>query len=178
MRVPCTVSLAILLCAASASQGHAQFVSPSAVRAADGTTRPASLSDTVPAQPRELRRPGINRVNTVFGGVLGGVGGTLLGLAIARQTSKGCHGELCGLGEALLSATLGETIGLAVGAHLGSGATGSEKVLQTTLSSLGILIGGVFAGAGLSGLNGGLGEIMLPLTPVLQLAAAVLIESR
>ena len=178
MRVPCSVSLAVVLSAACAVPGHAQFVSPSAVVAVQGVALPAWRRDTVPDRQRELPKRSINRVNTVLGGALGGVGGTLLGLAIARQTSQGCHDDYCGLGPALLGAALGETIGIAVGAHVGSGATGSEKVVQTTLASLGILIGGAFAGAGLASLHGGFGEIMLPLTPVLQLAAAVLIESR
>ena len=177
MRVPWSVSLAVVLSAACAVPGHAQFVSPSAVVAVQGVAIPALRRDAVPDQQRELPKRSINLVNTVLGGALGGGGGTLLGVAISGQMSQGCHGELCGLGPLLLGATLGETIGIAVGAHVGSSATGSEMVVQTTLASLGILIGGAFAGAGLAGLHGGFGEIMLPLTPVLQLAAAVLIES-
>ena len=176
MRAPCTFPLVVLLSVACASRGHAQYVSPSAVQAVHTDAMPSHL-DTMETRRPEVPKRSINRVNTVFGGAVGGVGGTLLGLAIARQTSQGCHGELCGLGDALIGFTLGETIGVAVGAHLASGATGSGKVLQTTLASLGILVGGAFAGAGLSSLNSGLGEIMLPLTPVLQLAAAVWIES-
>lgn len=166
---------AALLSALCVSTSQAQSFAPVALRALDNRPPALAAFDTVAHEVQQAPTRRARQVRTVVGGAFGAVTGTLIGIAIADHTSKGCRGELCGLGDYLLGVTLGETIGLAVGSHLGSGATGSERIVLTTLSSLGILVGGVAAGAGLAQL--GVGVVMIPLTPALQLAAAAFIES-
>jgi hypothetical protein len=175
MNILHAVAIAALLSASCVSTSSAQHVSPSGARAVDGGTPLPSFLDTIPGVRHDAAEQLPKRAQTLVGGAVGGVGGALLGMAIARQTSKGCSGDFCSIGASFLGFALGESIGLAVGAHLGSGSSGSEKIVATTLSSLGILAGSTFAAVGLS--RAGMGGIMIPLTPALQLGAALLIES-
>ncbi len=168
-----------LLVSLAALPARAQYLSPVAMRASDV---PASLSrttsranpsvaasrDTFPALPES------HPVRTIVGGIAGGVAGTFLGLGIGAGMAKGCHGELCEIGPALLGIAIGESVGLSLGAHLGSGSTRHEHILLTSLTSAGILVAGAFMGAGM----GQGGAIMVPLTPALQLAVALAIEGR
>jgi hypothetical protein len=155
---------------------RAQYLAPVAVRplAAPSTVRPGSDAvasrDTLAAAGRE-----ISPVGTIIGGAVGGVAGALLGVAIAAQASRGCQGEFCGLGEGIIGFGLGESIGLAVGAHIGSRSPRHENIFLTSLSSVGILVGGVLGAVALDRAGGA--GIMIPLTPALQLAAALAIES-
>jgi hypothetical protein len=116
-------------------------------------------------------RPEINAVGGIIGGLVGGAGGALAGTMIGAQSAAGCHGELCQLGPALLGFGLGESIGVAVGAHLG--ARGRGNVAMTAISSVGILVGGlVVAGAAPRGTP----AIALALIPAAQLAMALAME--
>jgi hypothetical protein len=130
-----------------------------------------AVADTVPEPIRETSTMG-----TIVGGVIGGAAGTVLGAMIGASANNGCQGDLCGLEGALLGVLIGEPLGLGIGAHLGSRSRRHEHIAMTSLASVGILVGGVLAGVGLS--NAGVGGIMVPLTPVLQLATAVAIEGR
>ena len=114
-------------------------------------------------------RAGINAVGGVIGGLLGGVGGALAGTMIAVQSSSGCKAEYCQLGPALLGFGLGESIGLAVGTHLG--ARGRGDVALSALTSMGIMVGGVLVSVAV-----GEGRMALPLIPLAQLAAALSME--
>ena len=166
---------AALLSAFCVSTSFAQSYAPVALRAFDNKAPALAQFDTTAHEVQQVSATRMRQVRTVVGGAVGGVAGTLMGIAIAGQTSRGCHGEFCGIGDFLLGVALGESIGLAVGSHLASGATGPERLMLTTLSSVAILAGGVAAGAGLA--QAGAGGVMIPLTPALQLAAAAFIES-
>jgi hypothetical protein len=127
----------------------------------------AAPRDTLPAR-RELSRTG-----AMIGGIGGAVVGAFAGVAIGAGSAEGCHGEDCGLVQAVLGFALGESLGLAVGTHLGSRSTEHSNIILTTLTSTAILVGGTFIGAGMQQA----GVVMVPLTPVMQLAAAWAIES-
>lgn len=86
------------------------------------------------------------------------------------ELARGCHEDLCGPVQAAFAGLVGESLGLAIGAHLGSGSTSGDRLILSSLTSVGIMTGGVLAS--LAG-----GVVVLPLTPVLQLAAAYAIES-
>ena len=118
----------------------------------------------------------ISPLGTIVGGTVGGVVGVFLGAFVAEGISKGCQGEDCGLLNAILGVGIGEALGVGIGAHVGSGSHELDRLLLTSLTSVGILVGGTVVGAGLS--HAGVGAIMIPLTPALQLAAALAIESR
>lgn len=124
--------------------------------------------DTLPT-PRALSRTG-----AMIGGIGGAVAGALLGTAIGAGTAQGCHGEFCGLAEAALGFAMGESLGLAVGTHLGSGSREHGNIVLTTLTSAVILVGGTMLGAS----AGRAGVIMVPLTPALQLMSVWAIENR
>jgi Na+/H+ antiporter NhaA len=116
-------------------------------------------------------------VQTALGGFAGGAVGTVLGMAIGAAVSQGCHGEFCELPGIVLGMSLGESIGLATGANIASRSHRPERIVLTSLASVGILAGGAFASKSLSRRNVNAGAIMTPIIPALQLAAAVAIES-
>lgn len=167
-----------LLVSLATPPARAQYLSPVAMRASDvttalATTQPANASatalrDTLPPLPES------HPVRTIVGGIAGGVAGTFLGLGIGAGLAQGCHGEFCGFAPVLLGIAIGESVGLSVGAHLGSGSTRHENIFLTSLTSVGILVAGTFLGAGI----GQSGAIMVPVTPALQIAAALAIERR
>lgn len=171
------LTLMLLPCVARPSE--AQRLAPVAVRALDvaplnvaeqpgATFSAASPADTLP-EPRRAISP----VGTIIGGVAGGVVGAFVGLALGARSAEGCHGEECGLLNAILGFALGESLGVGVGAHLGSRSTRHENVILTTLTSTAILVGGTFLGAAMQQA----GAVMVPLTPAMQLTAAWAIES-
>jgi hypothetical protein len=159
----------------------AQRLGPVALRASDAAAPVivearagasfASASGTVPDPVRET-----SVVGTVIGGVVGGAVGTFLGAMVGTSASNGCQGDLCGLEGAMLGVLIGEPLGLGIGAHLGSRSQRHENIAMTSLTSVGILAGGVLTGIGLGHL-GGAGAVMVPLTPILQLVTAVAIET-
>jgi hypothetical protein len=117
---------------------------------------------------------------------VGGVAGLVVGYAIgypliyqpdrAADLKKGC--EDCGLGGALGAAALmalGETVGIAVGAHLGNARRGSlEADLWTSLGAL--ALGAVVAG-GVSAAGGEPPAVLVaPTVPIVQIAAVVTVE--
>ena len=169
-----TTSLGLLL---AALPGEAQQLAPLAVRAsgvalidrnATSAVAVATARDTLPTPRRE-----ISPVRTILGGVTGGVVGTFVGLLAGGAASQGCHGDMCQFGPILLGAAIGESIGLAAGAHVGSRSSNHGHVLTSAVASAGIAVAGTFVGAGLASVSG----LMVPLTPALQLAAALAIES-
>jgi hypothetical protein len=174
MRVPIVITSA-LFSSLAAVPSRAQYLAPVAARplAVVSTVRPGS--DNAPSRDTlaGVRRE-ISPVGTIIGGVMGGVAGAVVGVAIASRTTMNCHGEFCGFGEALLGFGLGESIGLAVGAHVGSRSPRHENIFLTSLSSVGILVGGVLGAVALDHAGGA--GIMIPVTPALQLAAALAIE--
>lgn len=127
--------------------------------------------DTLLSPPRTM-----NPVGAAVGGVLGGVLGTFAGAYVGGLTAAGCQGEDCGLLGVILGAGIGESIGVGLGTHVGSGSQRHENIVLTSLTSASILVGGVAAGIGMGKL--GVGGIMIPLTPAVQLAVAMAIESR
>lgn len=158
---------------------EAQRIAPVAARGTDASMMSAvpervsplvARRDTEPEPRREIRP-----VGTLLGGTLGGVVGTFVGMYAGAMSAQGCHGEECGLMSALLGAAVGESIGVGLGAHVGSGSRHHENIVLTSLTSAGILVGGLAAGVGLGQM--GVGEIMIPVIPALQLAAALAIES-
>jgi hypothetical protein len=176
MRVPILAMSAALLVPLAAAPSAAQYATPVAVRRLEA---PATMHvsgtlaapvDTLPQSCRE-----ISAVGTIVGGAVGGAVGALVGIGIASRTNRSCTGEFCGLGEGLVGFGLGESIGLAVGAHLGSRSPRAENVVFSSVASVGILVGGVLAAVALERVDGGV--IMIPLTPAFQLAAALAIES-
>lgn len=173
MRIPMVAMSALVLLPLVAVPSEAQYLAPSAVRpltaaAAEGSAVGAVASrDTLPDARRQISEAG-----TLIGGLVGGAAGAFIGLAIASRTHMDCHVDYCGLAEGFVGLTLGESIGLAVGAHVGSRSTRRANIFMTSLASTVIMAGG--AGAALMLGEGGV--IMLPMTPALQLAAALMIE--
>ena len=116
-------------------------------------------------------RSEINVVGGIVGGLLGAAGGAFVGTMVGASSASGCRGEYCAWGPALLGFGLGESIGLALGAHLG--ARGRGNVAMTAISSVGILVGGlVVAGAVPRGTPG----VAITLIPAAQLAMALAME--
>ena len=174
MRASDVIALVGLLITLAALPAGAQQLAPAAVRAADNTTSVGASSfsaDTtaLSGNSAPAHEP-IHTTGTVVGGLIGGGGGLVVGVLVGAQLARGCHGELCGLSEAAFGGLVGESLGLAIGAHLGSGSTSGDRLILSSLTSVGIVTGGVLAS--LAG-----GVVVLPLTPVLQLAAAYAIES-
>jgi hypothetical protein len=171
-------SLVFLL---AALPSEAQQLAPLAVRAwgaapMDGSTTSVVAFATVrDALPTAGRR--ISPVGTIVGGVAGGVVGTLAGILAGSSMSEGCRGETCQLVPVVLGAVIGESVGLATGAHIGSRSSSHGHIVASAFASAGIVIAGAFVGAGLSGVAGPLGMVMVPVTPALQLATALAIES-
>lgn len=164
----------------------AQRVAPVALRVSDVAPLviAAPVSTPFPGAPVGMARdtvpepiPKTSAVGTVVGGVIGGVAGTFLGALIGAGATHGCSGELCGLEGALVGALIGEPLGLGIGSHLGSRSRRHENVALTSLTSLAILAGGVAAGVPLGRFDSHVGGMMIPLTPMLQLATAVMIET-
>lgn len=148
-----------------------------AQRARDARLAPVAVGWAPPEAGDTTRVPlpagsyEINVGDGIVGGLLGGaVGGVAgYGAAILIVRSKRCSGndEFCGLGDALLSIVVGESIGLAVGAHYGSRGRGS--LVGASLASAGVGV----AGSVLAVLSGG---PALVLVPVAQLATVLLLE--
>jgi hypothetical protein len=181
MTVP-RLLLSTLLVPLLAMPSGAQRIAPAGLRLSDGapaavTAPPAAVfaapRDTEPAPVR-----GASVTRTVIGGVVGGVIGTFVGALAGSGANSGCQGDLCGLEGALIGVLIGEPLGLAIGANAGSGTMRPERILLTSLASVGILVGGVAAGVGMSRIGGPAGAIMIPAIPVLQLVTAVAIEAR
>ncbi len=168
--------LSLMLLPLAALPSEAQQIAPVALRVTD-----ASIMEAMPEPVRPLvarrdtepdSRPTFSQLGGVVGGVLGGVVGTVAGAYVGGLSAAGCHGEFCGLGRVILGAGIGESIGLGLGAHIGSRSQRHENIMLTSLTSTAILVGGTALGLAMS--DGG--AIMLPLTPALQLAAALAIE--
>jgi hypothetical protein len=169
---------------------EAQRVAPVALRASDApplvVAAPAAAPTSAPflGAPVAIARdtvpepvPEISTVGTVVGGVIGGVAGTFLGAVIGAGATSGCQGDLCGLEGALLGVLVGEPLGLGIGSHIGSRSRTHGNIALTSLTSVAILVGGVIAGVGMGHAAGPAGMFMIPLTPALQLATAVAIET-
>jgi hypothetical protein len=174
MRVPTVAITALLSLQLVAVPGRAQYLAPVAVRPLAAAAITRQDVDAVPRRDTltDARRE-ISEAGTLVGGAAGGVAGALIGLAIASRTHMDCHVDYCGLAEGALGLGLGESIGLALGAHLGSRSTHSAHIVTTALSSVVIAAGGTFAALML----GEGGVIMVPFTPALQLAVALVVES-
>ncbi|MEP6620372.1 MAG: hypothetical protein ABJE47_13695 [bacterium] len=165
------VGLAIMLTTGPAG---AQYRVPSILRPANSvglrTTLPTD-GDAAPATARTVQsEESINGTGLVVAGLVGGAGGLLAGAAVGREIAAGCHGEFCGLGPLILGGLIGESFGLALGAHLGSGSTRGDRLALSTLAAAGIMTGTVLASLG-----GGV--VILPLAPLLQLASVYAIET-
>jgi hypothetical protein len=158
--------------------GRAQQLAPSALRASDvALTEHGAMPFVAAARARDTlptRRREISPVGTVLGGIAGGVAGTFVGLLAGSSLSEGCQGEMCQFGPVILGGVIGESVGLALGAHLGSRSTNHGHVLGTALTSAGIAVVGAVMGAGI----GRAGMMLVPLTPAFQLAAALAIEAQ
>jgi hypothetical protein len=116
-------------------------------------------------------RSEINAVGGIVGGLIGAAGGAFVGAMVGASSASGCHGEYCAWGPALIGFGLGESIGLAIGTHLG--ASGRGNVAGTAISSFGILVGGlVVAGAAPRGTP----AVAIALIPAAQLAVALAME--
>ena len=126
----------------------------------------AAARDTLPSPPE------LSLAGTVLGGIGGAVVGAVVGLGIGAEAARGCHGEFCELGPAVLGFALGESLGIGLGTHLGSRSAKHDHILLTTLSSMVILVSGALIASSTPQ-----GDVMLPLTPILQIGAAWAIES-
>ena len=148
----------------------AQYRAPAGVERFEPT--PTLEPSAARARPDTTEsRSEIHVVRGIIGGVIGGVGGALLGTQIGVSTASGCQGELCQLGPAVLGFGLGESIGLAIGTHLGAGGRGN--VAMTALTSLGTLAGGLVVAAAAPR---GTPAVAVTLIPIAQLAVALLME--
>lgn len=170
--------LSMMFLPLAALPGEAQRVQPVAARAADASMMllvpdrgPMAARDTEPAA-----HPTISSDGALVGGVLGALIGGVAGMYIGAAIRDGCHGDFCALEGAVLGIGIAEPLGLAVGAHLGSGSTRHERILLTAATSAGILVGGTLLGVAAGQVAGPVALVMLPLIPALQVAAAVAIE--
>lgn len=175
-----TLILSMILLPLAALPSEAQRLAPVAARgmnASMSNDAPKPVSPLVARRDTLLSPPRtMNPVGAVIGGVLGGVVGTFAGAFIGAATAEGCHGEECGLWNAIIGAGIGESIGVGLGTHVGSRSQRHENIVLTSLTSASILVGGFAAGIGMGKM--GVGGIMIPLTPAVQLAVAMAIESR
>lgn len=121
--------------------------------------------------PDTIRPPG-NPVGTVVGGVLGGTAVFFLGAIVGGNVENRyfpCHCDDPGLRGVLWGAAIGESVGLAIGAHVGNGRRGNLAL--DLLASAGVGAAGI-ATIVLAG-NNGTGLLLIP---VAQLATVALAE--
>jgi hypothetical protein len=104
----------------------------------------------------------------VLGGVVGGLAGGYAGAMAGLGAAQGCQGEYCAYTSLALGFAVGESLGVALGTHVG--ARGKGDVMMSTLTSFGILVGGLVTLGGLGG------EDLLVVLPALQIAAALAME--
>ena len=130
--------------------------------AASPPVRSAAAPDTI-ASTRNRVDVEMGVIGGVLGGTLGGVAGIGIGVAAARD----CTGDYCGLVEVGLGLIVGESVGLAVGAHLGS--KGRANPVAVTLASLAVGVAGTVLGAHVGGWP-------ILLVPVAQLATVLSLE--
>ncbi|MFL5605798.1 MAG: hypothetical protein ACJ8AD_05070 [Gemmatimonadaceae bacterium] len=159
----------VALASVLSTAGGAQYRAPAGVQRLElsvgSEPTGATRYDTTVA-PHE-----ISIVGGLIGGLLGGVGGAFLGTVIGASSARGCQGEYCAFGPAIIGFALGEPIGLAIGTHLG--ARGRGNVAATAISSIGILVGGlVVAGAAPRGTP----PVAIALIPAAQLVMALAME--
>lgn len=126
---------------------------------------------TVVEQYPTLIRPASNPAGTVVGGVLAGTAGLFAGAMIGGSLENSywpCNCDDPGLVGAVYGALIGETMGLATGAHLGNGRRGNL--------GLDVLVSAGTAVLGVAMLSGGDGSALLAL-PVVQLVAVAVTET-
>ena len=137
-------------------------------------TRWGAEDDDRKQQPSLGGLSGLQITGGIVVGVAGGtalaVAGTLIGASVASP----CRGEWCQLAGAIPGFLLGESVGVATGAHIGAGRKGN--LLHEILIASAISTAGVAAVA--SGHGSGIGPVMLGLVPIAQLAAVLALEAR
>ena len=99
-----------------------------------------------------------------------GTAGFFGGVWIGAEINRNCTGEFCELGGAAIGGMVGETLGLAIGAHLGNRHRGNIGL--DLLTSAGVAAGGIAIAVGNDNNAGGI----LLVTAVVQLAATVVVE--
>lgn len=104
----------------------------------------------------------------IIGGVLGGTLGFFAGGLIGANAADSDE-ELAALGGFVLGATIGETIVMPLGVHIGN--KGRRNLLADLLTSVGVVATGIV----LANMTDGHGAV-LPLTVVLQIGATVAVE--
>lgn len=99
--------------------------------------------------------------------------GAYTGVYLASK--QRCSGEACGLAAAGLGFLVGESIGVAVGTHIGAG--GKGNLLLETVVTTAITAAGVAVMAGYHNSSSSAIPITLVLVPLAQLAAVLAIEA-
>jgi hypothetical protein len=173
-----TIAAAAAVAILIAAPSRAQYSAPAGVQRlevaetvnVDKVALAATRRDTVDTCPTVSIGKGI------AGSVAGGVVGAYLGIVAGAASAQGCTTDMCGFGPALLGFAVGESIGVALGAHIGAGGRGN--VALSSLASFGILVTGSVLAASVSQIGAGAGTLAIPLVPVLQIAAALALESR
>lgn len=123
-----------------------------------------------PAPSLDTIRPPGNPLGTVVGGVLGGAAGFFAGAMVGGSVENRffpCHCDDPGLMGVLWGAAIGESVGLAVGAHVGNGRRGNLG--EDLVASLGMGAVGIAVAFGV-------GEAGLLFVPVVQVVAVATTE--
>jgi hypothetical protein len=161
-------SAAAMLVLVGAHTSFAQRIEP---MAASSRFLSTDVTSRQPVQGETTKGPFLT-----WGGVIGGAvggsaglfGGLLAGAMLAHTGT--CAGEDCSLGAALVGAGVGEVLGLATGAHIGS--AGRGNLALAILASTAIGAAGIYA----AGQAGGSAPGVVLAIPVMQLAAVLVIE--
>ena len=165
--IACT-ALVILL----AAPCQAQYLAPTAVRHLDVPAEVPLVFSAVVRGDTVERWGRINTTGGIIGGVIGAAGGSVLGATIGVSSARNCKGEECGLASALLGFAIGESVGLGLGTHFGSGGNG-DAILTTFTSFVTLVGGGLMATAASSS---GAPRILFVAVPALQITAALAVE--
>jgi hypothetical protein len=163
-RISVGMMLVLTVAHTSFAQRHEPIAASSRSLSTDGSWTP-SVESQVTNQPANMWRG-------VAGGILGGGAGFVGGMFAGASdlSRRNCTGEDCGLANAILGSMIGESVGLAVGAHYGSRGRGNLAIQLLTSTAIGA--------AGLYGAwyAEGAAPLFIGVTPVFQLAAVLAME--
>jgi hypothetical protein len=162
------ISAGTMLVVTAAHTSFAQQMEPAA---ASSRMLSTESSFTPSAVSQVTTRP-VNMWGGVAGGVLGGGAGFFGGMMLGASeiSRRNCTGEDCGLANAIIGSMVGESVGLALGAHYGSRGRGNLAIQMLTSTAIGA------AGFYSAWYAEGAAPIILGAVPVVQLLAVMAME--
>ncbi|MEO5818502.1 MAG: hypothetical protein ABIT20_24750 [Gemmatimonadaceae bacterium] len=150
---------------------HTSFAQQMEPVAASSRLRSTETAFSPSAESQVTTRP-VNMWGGVAGRVLGGGAGFFGGMMLGASeiSRRSCTGEDCGLANAIIGSMIGESVGLAVGAHYGSRGRGNLAIQMLTSTAIGA------AGLYSAWYAEGAAPIILGAVPVVQLLAVMAME--